>query len=135
MQRCKKSCCSLLFVSSPLAIGKKRCAHICSYFRLFYSCFFCDFLFPLLHFATAFSSFYSSFRDEQRRRPDVFFSAGKMKNLCRFCECPVAEGGVLLSEVDQDALSSWWSKCLHTELVAETLKDAWSCRQCVADAR
>jgi len=42
---------------------------------------------------------------------------------------------VLLSEVDQDALSSWWSKCLHTELQTETLKDAWSCRQCVADAR
>jgi len=47
----------------------------------------------------------------------------------------VAEGGVLLSEVDQDALSSWWSTCLHTELDAETLEDAWSCGQCVADAR
>jgi len=54
---------------------------------------------------------------------------------CRFCECPVAEGGVLLSEVDQDALSKWWSKCLHTELDADTLRDAWSCGQCVADAR
>jgi len=59
----------------------------------------------------------------------------EMNKLCRFCESPVAEGGVLLSEVDLDALSSWWSKCLHAELDAETLKDAWSCRQCVADAR
>jgi len=58
-----------------------------------------------------------------------------MKHLCRFCECPVAEGGLLLSEVDQDALSSWWSTCLHTELDTETILGAWSCGQCVADAR
>jgi len=37
------------------------------------------------------------------------FIAEKMQN-CRFCECPVAEGRVLLSEVQQDALSSWWSQ-------------------------
>jgi len=73
MQRCKKSCCSLLFISSPLALGKKRREHICSNFRLFYSCFFCDFLFPLLHFATAFSSF----RVEQWRRSDVDYIAQK----------------------------------------------------------
>jgi len=59
----------------------------------------------------------------------------KMAQKCRFCECPVAEGGVLLSEVNQDALSSWWSKCLHTELDKRTLHGAWSCRMCVADAR
>jgi len=58
-----------------------------------------------------------------------------MEKECRFCECPVTEGGVLLSEVNQDALSSWWSKCLHTELDADTLEDAWSCSQCVSDAR
>jgi len=57
---------------------------------------------------------------------------------CRFCKCPVFEGGVLLSEVNQDALSRWWSTCLDTELDRETLErleDAWSCNFCVSDAR
>jgi len=55
----------------------------------------------------------------------------KMAQKCRFCECPVFEGGVLLSEVDRDALSA----CLHTELDKRWLHGAWSCRMCVADAR
>jgi len=76
-----------------------------------------------------------SFRVEQRRREDIAFLVLKMGKLCRFCKCPVAEGGLLLSEVDRDALSRWWSTCLHVQLDRRTLRGARSCRQCVWDAR
>jgi len=55
--------------------------------------------------------------------------------LCRLCECPVAEGGVRVSQVDRDKLSEWWLLHLDTQLDDEDLENVWICQFCEWDAR
>jgi len=51
-------------------------------------------------------------------------------HLCRLCECPVADGGVRVSEVDRDKLSEWWVYHLDTQLDDVNLENKWICQFC-----
>jgi len=55
--------------------------------------------------------------------------------LCRLCRCPVADGGVPLSQLDRDKLSEWWLLRLDTEFDDEDEENEWICQFCVWDAR
>jgi hypothetical protein len=58
-----------------------------------------------------------------------------MPVLCRLCECPVAEGGVRVDQLDAEKLSEWWRRKLDTEAKAENFEDELICQFCMWSAR
>jgi len=57
--------------------------------------------------------------------------------LCRLCECPAADGGVRVSQLDRDKLSEWLEeKTGHRfDLDGQEERNSIICRFCIWDAR
>jgi len=66
---------------------------------------------------------------------DSWMERYERPKLCRLCRCPVADGGVPLSQLDRPKLSEWWLQHLDTEFEDKKLENAWICQFCVWDAR
>jgi len=66
---------------------------------------------------------------------DSWMERYERPKLCRLCRCPVADGGVPLSQLDRDKLSEWWLLRLDTEFDDEDAENEWICQFCVCDAR
>jgi len=66
---------------------------------------------------------------------DSLMESYERPKLCRLCRCPVADGGVPLSDIDRPKLSEWWLQHLDTQFEDEDGEKDWICQFCVCDAR
>ena len=54
---------------------------------------------------------------------------------CRLCECPVADTGVRMDQLDAVKLSEWWLQKLGVTLDPEDIAQQWICQFCLFDAK